>query len=278
VFKFITRQSFFVNLLAAILLVGVIGFLFFQSLGWITNHGSYLKVPAVTGLTVDEAINLLEREGFEIVITDSAYDDHLEMNVVKKQLPLADATVKVNRTVFLNINPRTLPMVAMPKLEGLSYRFAIDKLKKSHLQLGDTVMRPDFMKGSVLEQQYQGQKIDDGAKIRWGSKIDLIVGGGLQEIRIKVPDLIGTTVSEAREIMKEQGIVLAAILTSGPITDTANAFVFKQNPEVLNFNAEPVYIQPGQTMDIWVQKDRPLPDSILMPPPPPILNPPKSDY
>src|SRR5690606_3256340 len=249
-----------------------------QSLGWITNHGSYLKVPAVTGLTVDEAINLLEREGFEIVITDSAYDDRLEMNVVKKQLPLADATVKVNRTVFLNINPRTLPMVAMPKLEGLSYRFAIDKLKKSHLQLGDTVMRPDFMKGSVLEQQYQGEKIDDGAKIRWGSKIDLIVGGGLQEIRIKVPDLIGTTVAEAREIMKEQGIVLAAILTSGPITDTANAFVFKQNPEVLNFNAEPVDIQPGQTMDIWVQKDRPLPDSILMPPPPPILNPPKSDY
>lgn len=277
-FKFITKQSFLVNLLAALLLLFVLGFLFFRSLGWITNHGSYLKVPSVTGMKVDEAISLLEKEGFEIVITDSAYDDELDMNVVKKQLPAADATVKVNRTVFLNVNPKELPMIAMPKLEGLSYRFALDKIRKNHLVLGDTTMRPDFMKGSVLEQQYQGKPIEDGTKIRWGSTIDLVVGGGLQEIRIKVPDLIGTTVAEARQILESNGIVLAAILTSGMISDTANAFVYKQNPEVLGFDNLPIYIQPGQTMDIWVQRERPVVDSILIVnPPPPVLKAPKPE-
>jgi beta-lactam-binding protein with PASTA domain len=232
-------------------------------------------VPSVTGIKVDDALKLLEKEGFEVVITDSAYNDSMPMNTVKKQLPDPGATVKVNRTVFLNVNPVTLPLIEMPKLEGLSYRFALDKLNKSHLILGDTTMRPDFMKGSVLEQHYKGSKIEAGTKIRWGSTISLVVGGGLQEVWIDVPNLIGATVAEAKEILKEKGIVLAAILTSGNVTDTAHAFIYKQNPEVLDFNKAPSYIQPGQTMDIWVQVEKPVIDTFkimqqpIQPLPPP---------
>jgi beta-lactam-binding protein with PASTA domain len=262
VFKFITRQSFIVNLLVAIALVFLLGFVFFLSLGWITHHGEYLKVPSVTGKNVDDAIKLLEKQGFEVVITDSLYNDSLELNKVKKQLPDADATVKVNRTVFLNVNPTTLPMIEMPKLEGLSFRFAVDKLTKNHLELGDTTNRPDFMKGSVLEQHYKGKKIEAGAKIRWGSSVDLVVGGGLQAQKIPVPNLIGLTVTEVREILKDKGILLAAILTSGTITDTANAFVYKQNPEVWDYEGSPIYIQPGQTIDIWIQLTHPAIDSL----------------
>lgn len=248
--------------MAAIALVFLLGFIFFQSLGWITHHGEYLKVPSVTGKNVDEATSLLEKKGFDVVITDSLYNDSLPLNEVKKQLPDADAMVKVNRTVFLNVNPTALPMVEMPKLEGLSFRFAKDKLDKNHLKLGDTTNRPDFMKGSVLEQRYKGKEIEAGEKIRWGTSIDLVVGGGLQARKIPVPDLIGRTVSEARSILTDQGILLAAILSSGPITDTASAFVYKQNPDVWNYNGEPVYIQPGQTIDIWIQLNRPVIDSL----------------
>lgn len=260
-FKFIARQSFIVNLLIALVLVFLLGFLFFQSLGWLTHHGEYLKVPEVAGKNVDDAVNLLEKEGFEVVITDSIYNDSLPLNVVKKQLPDPDATVKVNRTVFLNINPSTLPMIEMPQLEGLSYRFALDKLEKNHLKLGDTTYKPDFMKGSILEQDYKGKKIAVGSKIRWGSSIDLVIGGGLEAQKIPVPELVGLTVSDARAVLKDKGIILAAMLTFGPITDTANAYVFKQNPEV-NAYGTPALIQPGQTMDIWVQAQAPAGDSV----------------
>src|SRR5690606_35991109 len=126
----------------------------------------------------------------------------------------------------------------------------LSKLEKDNLTLGDTTMRADFMKGSVLEQLYNGKRVESGTKLRWGSKIDLIVGAGLQEIWIRVPDLIGSTVQEARQILEGNGIILAAILTTGNITDTANAFVYKQNPPVLNFDETRGFIQPGQTMDI----------------------------
>ena len=213
-------------------------------------------------MKVDDAFKLLEKEGFEVIITDSAYTQGTPMYTVKKQLPDAGATVKVNRTVFLNINPATLPLVTMPKLEGLSYRFALNKLEKDNLVLGDTTMRADFMKGSVLEQLYNGKRVESGTKLRWGSKIDLIVGAGLQEVWIRVPDLIGSTVQEARQILEGKGIILAAILTTGDVTDTANAFVYKQNPPVLNFDDTPGFIQPGQTMDIWIQVERPVLDTI----------------
>jgi eukaryotic-like serine/threonine-protein kinase len=264
VFKFIARQSFFVNLLAAIILVFLVAFLFFESLGWLTHHGEYLKVPSVTGKNVDDAVNLLEKEGFDVVITDSLYNDSLPLNTVKKQLPDADATVKVNRTVFLNVNPTTLPMIEMPHLEGLSYRFALDKLSKNHLKLGDTTMRADFMKGSVLEQNYHGKKITAGSKIRWGSAVDLVIGAGLEAQKIPVPDLTGMTVADAKALLKDKGIILAAILTSGNVTDTANAFIFKQNPDVYAYGATPAYIQPGQTMDIWIQMERPVIDTLKM--------------
>lgn len=264
VFRFIAKQSFLVNLAVAVVLVFLLGLLFFQSLGWLTHHGESLRVPSIVGKNVDSAVGLLEDQGFDVIITDSLYSDSIPLNTVKKQLPDPGATVKVNRTVFLNVNPVTLPMIEMPNLEGLSYRFAVDKLLKNHLQLGDTTYKPNFMKGSVLEQKYNGKDIAFGSKIRWGSKIDLVIGGGLEAVKIPVPDLTGMTVAQAKQLLGEKGILLAAILSIETISDTANAYIFRQNPEVDNFDSTSNYIQPGQTMDIWIQPEPPVRDSLKL--------------
>jgi eukaryotic-like serine/threonine-protein kinase len=262
VFKFLAKQPFWVNLLAAVLLIVLIVFIFLQSLSWFTNHGSYLKVPAVTGRKVDDAVKYLEDQGFDVIITDSVYNDSMPLNTVKKQIPDAGATVKVNRTVFLNINPTRLPLVEMPKLEGLSLRFALDRLAKSHLQLGDTTVRPDFMKGSVLEQNYNGSKILPGAKLRWGSHVNLVIGGGLAQVQILVPDLVGLTLSQAKQEIEAKGITLAAVLPTGSISDTLKAFVYKQNPDVNDEEGKANFIQPGQTIDLWISATPPIPDSL----------------
>ena len=96
-FRFIAKQSFLVNLLAAIALAFVLGLLFFQSLGWLTHHCESLRVPSVSGKNVDSATAILDKQGFDVIITDSLYNDSLPLNTVKKQLPDAGATVKVNR-------------------------------------------------------------------------------------------------------------------------------------------------------------------------------------
>lgn len=252
-FTYLTRQPFWVNLLAALALVFLIGFLFLQSLSWFTNHGAYLKVPEVKGQNVDNAIKILESQGFEVIIQDSVYFDSIPKYTVIKQLPEPDATVKVNRTVFLTINRLSPPAVNIPKLEGLSLRFAYDLLKRNNLKLGDTIYRPDFMKGSVLEQQYNGSRVTAGTKVPWGARITLIIGGGLEVQQMLVPDLIGMTFAEAKAVLEMKGITLASIIAMGSVRDTSAAYVYKQNPDRFDIDGTtPLYIRPGQTMDVWL--------------------------
>jgi len=252
-FAYLTRQPFWVNLLAAVSLVFLIGYLFLQSLSWFTHHGEYLKVPEVKGQNVDNAIRILESRGFDVIIQDSLFFDTIPRYTVLKQLPEPNATVKVNRTVFLTINRQTPPAITIPKLEGLSFRFAYDLLRRNNLRLGDTIYRPDFMKGSVLEQQYNGSRVTAGTKVPWGARITLIIGGGLEVQQMLVPGLIGLTFAEAKAILETKGITLASIIAMTTVRDTAAAYVYKQNPDKYDIDGTtPLYIRPGQTMDIWL--------------------------
>ncbi len=262
-FKFITGRPFWVNLLAAIVLFITIIAVFLQLLVWITHHGKYLTVPSVVGQSTEKAISFLESKGFEVIIQDSVFVDTAQRGIVLKQLPDPNSTVKINRTVFLTVNRMTLPMIDMPALEGKTLTFALEILRRSHLVLGDTSYKADFMKGSVLNQSFNGNRITSGAKVPWGSRIDLVIGSGLTDERILVPSLIGLTVAEARMVLDENGVYLGAILADAGVTDTAAAFIYRQNPDKMSDSKLPNYIRPGQVMDIWVSPIMKVIDSTL---------------
>ena len=249
-FKFITSRPLWVNIIAAIVLALSLLFLFLQMLSWITQHGEFLKVPRVLGMKTDEAIKLLKKQGFDVQIQDSVYNDTTSKGIVLKQLPDANATVKVNRTVFLTVNKVVPPMVDMPKLEDQSLNFALDMLFRNHLTLGDTIYRPHFMQGAVIEQQFNGVRIPEKTKIPWGSKITLIVGEGLGDKQILVPELVNMTFAEGRALLQEEGIVWS-VMAEG-VKDTANAYIIKQSPERFDEDKRPRYIQAGQVMDLWL--------------------------
>jgi beta-lactam-binding protein with PASTA domain len=263
VFNFITRRPLWVNIVVAAVLTFLVGFTFLKMLGWITKHGEYLTVPAVLGKKTDEAIKLLEKQGFDVQIQDSVFTDTAVRGVVLKQLPDPNATVKINRTVFLTINRSVPPMIDMPKLEGQSLSFALDILQRNHLKLEDTIFKPSFELGSVLEQQYNGIRIPEKAKVQWGSRITLIVGSGLGTEQIMVPSLVGMTFSEAKAFLEQAGISLGAVLPDSDVRDTSNAFVYLQRPERFDEEKKPRFIQPGQIMDIWISAKKKIPvDSV----------------
>ena len=251
-FNFITKRPLWVNIAVAAVVTFLLIFLFLKMLGWITKHDAYLQVPDLLGKQTDEAIKILEKQGFDVQIQDSVFTDTAARGVVLKQLPDPNAKVKINRTVFLTVNRITAPMIDMPKLEGQSLSFALDILQRNHLVLEDTVFKPSFELGSVLEQQYNGIRIPEKAKVQWGSKITLVVGSGLGGQQIIVPSLVGMTFREAKLYLEENGISLGAVLPDNDVRDTANAFVYKQNPERFDEEKKPRYIQTGQIMDIWI--------------------------
>jgi eukaryotic-like serine/threonine-protein kinase len=237
-----------------ICLVALLIWGFLLTLGMITKHGEYLTVPDVLHKSTTESIKLLESKGFTVQVQDSVYTDTAKLGTVLKQFPEGSSTVKVNRLVMLTVNRVTLPLVDMPALISKSKEYAIELLERGHLKLGDTIFKPSYMMGAVIEQQINGVPVLAGAKIPWGSKVVLVIGDGLSDQQFMVPSLIGLTIKDAKLLLEEKGLQLASIILDAGTTDTANAFIYKQNPPTTTEDKAPIYIRAGQVMDLWGNK------------------------
>jgi len=247
------KNSFIFHLLIVLLLCGGLYFLFFASLGLLTHHGSEAKVPLVVGKNMKEARALLEKQGFEIDI-DSSYDPEKKPLSVLAQMPDANAIVKNGRTIFLTINKMEPPMTPMPKLTDLSYRSAILILGSSRLVLGDTIHRPDFAKGTVLDMLYRGRPIKPGDMVPQGSKIDLVIGEGFGNVESNVPDVIGMSADEGIAILNGNGLTVTTIW-DGTIDDSASAIIYRQTPAPYNELDVPNRIKEGDVIDIRIKQN-----------------------
>lgn len=265
-FKFITDKPFWVNLLAAMGLVVVLFLLFFSSLGIITRHSSLEKVPAVMGKSAEEATKLLEATGFNVSIQDSVYIDTAAPLAVVRQSPEADATVKQHRTIYLTINRALAPLIDMPDLRGFSFKSAQLYLQSLGLRVGDTSYTPDIARNAVKEQLIGEKEAVPGTKINMGSAINLVLGSGVGEDDINVPDLVGMTLAEARLYLSNKNINISTVIPLEAIADTANAYVNKQSPMAYTVTAPGQMvankIRPGQLIDIWIGNTAPPKDTV----------------
>ncbi len=258
--KAITGRPLWLNVLVGIILAIGIFALFLLSLNWITGHGKSASVPSVTGKTYEQAKAILKKAGFDVEIQDSIYVDTVPALHVIKQIPDADEVVKSNRTVFLVIRRAVPPEVEMPNLSGYSFRNAEMVLKSMDLRVGDTTFKPDFARNAVLEQMYNGAIIKPGTKIRKGSVISLVLGDGIGNQEFAVPIITGLTFCDAKAELESMGLSVGAIVLNG-VTDTCNAFIFKQTPGRYDDEKRILRIRSGQTIDVWLQSDRPVADT-----------------
>lgn len=245
------------GILASILIV----FLFLQTLNFFTNHGEYLRVPDVTGKTLGEATKLLEEQGFDILIQDSIYQDTLKPLEIVKQFPDVDATVKVNRTVYLTINRAIPPLVDMPNLVGMSFRNAEMELRSRGLKLGDTTYVPDIAKNAVKDQLVNGESLRPGTKILMGTPVSLVLGAGVGNELIPVPDLFGMSYEEAKILLEGNGINLGVVLPDADVKDTTAGFIYWQNPSRFTPDNKLNTIRMGQLMDVRLSLQAPVRDT-----------------
>jgi eukaryotic-like serine/threonine-protein kinase len=257
-FKIITQRPFWVNLLIAVAIIFLLFFLFLQSLQFFTHHGTYLKVPDVNNKNIKEATDLLHKQGFEVMVQDSVYYDTLPPLAVVKQFPEPDASVKVNRIVYLTVNKAVPPEIEMPNLIGMSFRNAELELKSRGLKLGDTSYKPDIAKNAVLDQLIKRTTVRPGTKITMGTVVSLVLGAGLGNEEMSVPDLFGMNYAEASALLEANGIMLGSTIPDGNIQDTGSSFISAQQPLRYNDDGSINRIRPGQMIDVWITVDKPV--------------------
>ena len=150
-FKQLTSRPLWLNIVVGIGILVIIFLLFVFSLKKLTHHGESKTVPSITGKSIGEVQDILQGQGFELVVQDSVYYDTIPPATVIKQVPEADAVVKVNRTVYVTVNRTVPPDVEMPNLIGYTFRNAEMVLKNMGLRVGDTTSRPDLISGASSE-------------------------------------------------------------------------------------------------------------------------------
>lgn len=252
--NFIFSKSFLKNLgLAAVIVVCLIMILLIW-LNFYTHHGQSRPVPDFIGLTMDQTARAAKKSKVRYQIIDSVYTSEVSRGCIAEQNPKPGFRVKKWRNIMLTINAFNPEMVAMPNLVNLPRRQATALIESSGLEVGTPRYIPDISWDVVLKQLYNGKEIQEGDSIQKGSTIDLVLGKGLSNQRTAIPDLRGLNLESAKDKIFGASLTLVTSIYDNTVVtgrDSANAFVYKQNPE-FNYDAT---LQLGSSIYLWLTVD-----------------------
>ncbi|WP_363318526.1 PASTA domain-containing protein [Algoriphagus sp.] len=214
-----------------------------------TNHGETVSVPNLEGYTFEQSIEILETNGLNFEVSpDSAFSTDEEPLAVLKQIPPPEEQVKYGRKIYLTLNARNAPLIKMPNLVNLQLKNAQEILANIGLQRGELVYVPDIAINAVLEQKYRGVTVAEGFEVPKGAKIDLVVGDGLGNQILSVPDFVGMEEEEAEFLILGSGLRIGQKYYEQNDTIPAG-YVFRQNPK------DRSQVKTGELVDLWISKN-----------------------
>ena len=233
------------------ILVGLVWLFFKFTLPVITKHGQAITVPNLKGIPVDEMQHILSARHLRYKITqDVLYFPNYPPDVVLEQYPKAGARVKEGRSIYITLNATQPPEVLMPNLVDGSVRNAHISLKSRGLGYHTITYVTDIAKNAVLEQLYKGQPIAPGTRIAQGSKIDLVVGAGLEKHAVIAPDVVEMKVEEAELLLLDIGLCVGNVNYEHVDTFQPGT-VFRQQPKVGS------QLNLGTRINLWVVEANP---------------------
>ncbi|MEZ4415376.1 MAG: PASTA domain-containing protein [Gemmatimonadota bacterium] len=134
-----------------------------------------IRVPELVGAPLDQAVALLEASGFTLAL--DSVEASAPRGTVVGLVPEAGDLVELPATIGVQVSLGP-PLVAMPRLIGLSEEEATEQLEALGLRVGDVEVRFRFGldQGKVIEQEpAPGRQIEEGSTVR------LVVGRRARE-------------------------------------------------------------------------------------------------
>jgi eukaryotic-like serine/threonine-protein kinase len=250
-FQFLKSKKFILNFLASLaVIIMLLGFVY-KWLDSYTDHGNSVTVPDLRGMTIAQAETFLKTKNLSFKISDSsAFIADKPHGTIVEQDPRSDEKVKQGRTIYLSITRSIAPLVKLPSLKDVSLRQAEAILDAYGLKAGEHIFKPDLAKNAVLGLMMNGKTITEEDEIPKGSVIDLIVGDGLGNTQVSVPELTGLTFEEALFVLKGSSLNIGSVFYDGVVSDTLLARVTKQIPEP----GDSAFMNQGEAIDIYLRQ------------------------
>jgi len=210
------RRRLLLTLLAIVLAAG-------GATAWwfLEGPGAFTEVPALAGLSEDEAVSTLTEAGLEPIVEREHHDTAPEGEVFSST-PAPGEAVRRDGAVTLLVS-RGILMVDVPELVGLTGEQAEQALTAAGLGLGevDTPWDPEIPEGEVMAASHE-----PGESIPHNQPVDLVVSAGREPVEII--SVVGAERSLA--VADLEGVGLTAAVTEEYSADVAEGLVIRQDP------------------------------------------------
>lgn len=192
------KKRLIVIVIAAViaLAAAVCGFLF------ATGVFGGVEVPKLIGMDPEAAEAQLEELGFKVEYGDDVRSEDIEAGQIALQSPEAGEKADKGDTVTIMVCMGK-PTGLVPGIVGQDY----DKTIKVYLEAEGYVL------GNVKEEESDAEKGEiiaqdpaEGTEAEQGTAVDIVVSKGTD--KVQVPSLLGLTIDEAKETLKDCGLAL----------------------------------------------------------------------
>lgn len=157
-----------------------------------------VEVPSIINLSAEEAQAIIEEAGLSFSITQKEINDKVDENTVLKQSPASGEKIKKGETVSVVISEKPVDN-EIPNVVNYQRDLAVKALQSLGFKVEIIEEETDeFADGSVLEQSKTG-------KAKTGTVITITVAKNIKKESdklVKVPDIKGKTLIQAREVLK----------------------------------------------------------------------------
>lgn len=170
----------------------------------IVRMGKETVVPNICNITLEEALETLKQKELEGIVTERRHDNVIEKGKIIVQEPLPGARVKAGRIINLTVSlgPQT---VRVPYLAGID----VGKGRSILQRLGLNIASVDWVFSDSLARNIVVKTVPPPeSELRKGDAVTIVVSKGAV---LKMPNLIGTNISQAGDILKKMSLVLAEV-------------------------------------------------------------------
>ena len=236
--------------IAAVVAIGLLAGVVLWLRGY-TLHGYEVTIPAVTGMSQEEAELVLRANGLHLVVVDSTYSDKAPLGTVVEQTPPALSHAKPDRPVYVVMNARTKRMIPLPELHDVSYRQAEATLRSIGLKVDNVEYEPSLYPDNVLDIRLGGAGLEAGTRLPEGTAVTVVIGRRQGNRIVTVPALLGMSMSQARAALLNAGLTIGVYAyDEEPTPETLDSYIiYSQSP------TEGATLQEGSPVNINLSMD-----------------------
>ena len=151
-----------------------------------TLHGQTITLPSIENMNIEEAKELLESKGLEIVVNDTVYSPKHNKSSVITQRPNALKEEKLGRKVYVDINRADIPTVTISEKlcqeNGGLIRTDLGsaQITASNMNLVPVVVYVDsLLTDYVYAAEIKGKRIEPEMSVPINTQIVLLTGNGV---------------------------------------------------------------------------------------------------